>query len=260
MNKEQFAKCPFCGKSETLTIGKASDAFSEPDDCGDPMPYMHTESYAVTCDASKPDGPGGCGASGGYFPSEDEAIAAWNRRAEVERLAAQAEPAPAPVGEYPALPEPSSTAYIQGHSGGEYRTLSDSYEPDCAMFSPQQMHAYLDADRASSCAAQAAPFAKDSWQHAVDNQLVAFGRTSQEFANPHEALAWLAIVNMELGQSNVGAAQAVRLLTSKDIDDVRKTLWRDAQMNLSDLHAEDAAKAFQCKFCEVNGLTVKDQS
>ena len=114
--------------------------------------------------------------------------------------------APAPVGEHPALPEPSSTAYIQGHSGGEYRTLSDSYEPDCAMFSPQQMHAYIDADRAQ--------------------------RPDRE----------------------------VRLLTSKDIDDVRKTLWRDAQMNLSDLHAEDAAKAFQCKFCEVNGLTVKDQS
>ena len=55
-------------------------------------------------------------------------------------------------------------------------------------------------------------------------------------------------------------SREVRLLTSKDIDDVRKTLWRDAQMNLSDLHAEDAAKAFQCKFCEVNGLTVKEQS
>lgn len=119
---------------------------------------------------------------------------------------AQAEPAPAPVGEYPALPEPSSTAYIQGHSGGEYRTLSDSYEPDCAMFSPQQMHAYIDADRAQ--------------------------RPDRE----------------------------VRLLTSKDIADVRETLWRNTQVNLSDLHAEDAAKAFQRKFCEVNGLTVKDQS
>ena len=90
MNKEQFAKCPFCGKSETLTIGKASDAFSEPDDCGDPMPYMHTESYAVTCDASKPDGPGGCGASGGYKLTEDEAIAAWNRRAALAQHQAKA--------------------------------------------------------------------------------------------------------------------------------------------------------------------------
>jgi len=311
MNKEQFAPCPFCGKSDTLTIGKASDAFSELDDCGDPLPYMHTESYSVVCDSSKPDGPGGCGASGGYFPSEHEAVAAWNRRAEVGRLAAQSAPTeihadtprhellprlrrlasdfqshplsrsiseceeagiamaeaakqiemlcrtrntvvnhsgrmrkeiaaltehrdfllremakidgdPGNACHYaieaisavcadlaepvPPLPEPSSTAYIQGHSGGEYRTLSDSYEPDCAMFSPQQMHAYIDADRAQ--------------------------RPDRE----------------------------VRLLTSKDIDDVRKTLWRDAQMNLSDLHAEDAAKAFQRKFCEVNGLTVKDQS
>ena len=55
-------------------------------------------------------------------------------------------------------------------------------------------------------------------------------------------------------------SREVRLLTSKDIADVRETLWRNTQVNLSDLHAEDAAKAFQRKFCEVNGLTVKDQS
>lgn len=90
MNKEQFAKCPFCGKSDTLTIGKASDAFSEPDECGDPSPYMHTETYAVVCDASKPDGPGGCGASGGYKLTEDEAIAAWNRRAALAQHQAKA--------------------------------------------------------------------------------------------------------------------------------------------------------------------------
>lgn len=137
MNKEQFARCPFCGKSETLTIGKASDAFSEPDECGDPSPYMHTETYAVVCDASKPDGPGGCGASGGYKLTEDEAIAAWNRRAEAvaSQPPAQAEPAPAPVGEYPALPEPKH----RGPSGtGSY---FDAYSAD-------QMRAYIDADRA----------------------------------------------------------------------------------------------------------------
>lgn len=59
--------------------------------------------------------------------------------------------------------------------------------------------------------AQAAPFAKDSWQHAVDNQLVAFGRTSQEFANPHEAMAWLAEMHMELGVSNAAMARLVNL-------------------------------------------------
>lgn len=79
-------------------------------------------------------------------------------------------------------------------------------------------------DRAfSGATTPAAPFAKDSWQHAVDNQLVAFGRTSQEFANPHEALAWLAIMNMELGQSNAGAIiQAVRMLTPREIELLRE--------------------------------------
>ncbi len=62
MALDALTACPFCGKSNTLIIGRASDVFAEPDECGDPLPYMHTESYAVTCDASKPDGPGGCGA------------------------------------------------------------------------------------------------------------------------------------------------------------------------------------------------------
>ena len=81
--------CPFCGKSDTLVIGKASDVFAEPDECGDPLPYMHTESYAVTCDASKPEGPGGCGASGGYKLTEAEAVAAWNERAAIAALEAE---------------------------------------------------------------------------------------------------------------------------------------------------------------------------
>lgn len=118
---------------------------------------------------------------------------------------------------------------------------------ECEAYSADQMHAYLDADRASSCAAQAAPFAKDSWQHAVDNQLVAFGRTSQEFTNPHEAIAWLAIMNMELGQSNVGAAQAVRVLTQEELEHCR--LWYDGALNQQ--------LGVLRKFCEVNaGRTI----
>lgn len=94
--------------------------------------------------------------------------------------------------------------------------------------------------------AQAAPFAKDSWQHAVDNQLVAFGRTSQEFVNPHEAMAWLAEMHMELGVSNAGAAQAVRMLTPQELEHCR--LWNDGPINQQ--------LGVLRKFCEVNDLII----
>lgn len=44
----------------------------------------------------------------------------------------------------PELPKPALTAYVEGPAmqGGEYRNLADSYEPGCAMFSPEQMKAY----------------------------------------------------------------------------------------------------------------------
>lgn len=36
-----------------------------------------------------------------------------------------------------------------------------------------------------------ATFPRGSWQHAVDDHLSAYGRTSQEFATPQEAVQWL---------------------------------------------------------------------
>lgn len=69
--------CPFCGKADTPVIGRASDLLWDEESEG---PYPHSDSFSVLCNAARPDGPGGCGASGGYFPTEAEAIAAWNRR------------------------------------------------------------------------------------------------------------------------------------------------------------------------------------
>ena len=72
--------CPFCGKSVTAVVSAAE---MWPDD-----PEASDSSFAVFCDAQKPNGPGGCGASGGFFSSQIGAIAAWNQRAtEAELLA-----------------------------------------------------------------------------------------------------------------------------------------------------------------------------
>lgn len=71
---EDLKPCPMCGKA-VAKVTTSSEMFPEQDDEG------NSESYAVVCDAHMPNGPGGCGASGGFAPTEAEAIAAWNRRA-----------------------------------------------------------------------------------------------------------------------------------------------------------------------------------
>jgi hypothetical protein len=43
------------------------------------------------------------------------------------------------------LPPPCDTALVQGPQGSEYKMLSDSYEPDCAMYSPNQLIAAVRA-------------------------------------------------------------------------------------------------------------------
>ena len=70
--------CPFCGKAETVGLVD-SDTFQ------DLMPWEvepegHTLYWAVMCDASKPAGKGGCGASGGFAPTQEAAAERWNTR------------------------------------------------------------------------------------------------------------------------------------------------------------------------------------
>ena len=69
--------CPFCGKSVCKVTTAAELAAEDDEDYID----EHSPSWAVICDAHKPNGPGGCGASGGFFPSEAEAVSAWQARA-----------------------------------------------------------------------------------------------------------------------------------------------------------------------------------
>lgn len=71
--------CPFCGKTRALKLTTAEELANEGED--DPLPWQHSESWAVICDGSKPLGPGGCGASGGFMPSQVQAVDLWNKRA-----------------------------------------------------------------------------------------------------------------------------------------------------------------------------------
>ena len=72
---QEVLPCPFCGKQHTLQVISGQELMGE-----DQEFWQHSESFGVVCDASTPDGKGGCGATGGFKPTEDEAIEAWNTR------------------------------------------------------------------------------------------------------------------------------------------------------------------------------------
>ena len=80
----ELLPCPFCKQAHTLKVTAASELFADEDE---EVPYMHSESYAVICDASGPGGPGGCGGQGGFKPTEAEAVTTWNRRAAIQQAA-----------------------------------------------------------------------------------------------------------------------------------------------------------------------------
>lgn len=67
--------CPFCGKSETLSIVTGQEFMDD-----DQEFWQHSESFAVVCDAAKPNGKGGCGGMGGFGGTEEDAVTNWNKR------------------------------------------------------------------------------------------------------------------------------------------------------------------------------------
>jgi len=76
--RTELLPCPFCGKTKTLLIMSAQELEQEDDD--EPEFWEHSDSWAVLCNARKPRGPGGCGASGGFFATVAQAVSAWNTR------------------------------------------------------------------------------------------------------------------------------------------------------------------------------------
>lgn len=72
---DQLLPCPHCGQSDTVVLAWDSEI------AGDDWTGENTDTRVVVCDASHPNGRGGCGASGGFSEDESVAISKWNRRA-----------------------------------------------------------------------------------------------------------------------------------------------------------------------------------
>ena len=73
----ELKPCPHCGSATApmfWSYGEMMDTYDVE------LELDHSESFCVVCDAST-GGRGGCGASGGFMPTKEEAVAAWNRRA-----------------------------------------------------------------------------------------------------------------------------------------------------------------------------------
>ena len=74
--------CPFCGNVRAVKCLTADQIDSRYEDC--------PSFYAVVCDYSE----GGCGATGGYRDTPEEAVDTWNRRTNAEPPRVKVRPEP----------------------------------------------------------------------------------------------------------------------------------------------------------------------
>lgn len=66
-----FKPCPHCGKQESVGVVRWSDEHEYYPDSGE------EDSYAINCNFNQK----GCGATGGYRITLEDAAVAWNKRA-----------------------------------------------------------------------------------------------------------------------------------------------------------------------------------
>lgn len=74
--------CPFCGKQDPMVITDAHELEScanyDDENCPAENEGGCCGFLTVVCDVTK----GGCGATSGYAPTEEEAVEKWNKRAD----------------------------------------------------------------------------------------------------------------------------------------------------------------------------------
>ena len=74
---DALTPCPHCGHG---TAPKMTSSDELADDDQGLSSWVQGDSVAVICDAARPGGAGGCGAMGGFAPTQAEAARLWNRR------------------------------------------------------------------------------------------------------------------------------------------------------------------------------------
>lgn len=73
--EHELSACPFCGKETSLCFANCQEMRA----CEDFRQCEDGHYLSVVCSFQR----GGCGASSGFFPTAEEAAAAWNRRPEI---------------------------------------------------------------------------------------------------------------------------------------------------------------------------------
>lgn len=129
-----------------------------------------------------------------------------------------------------------------GYWGGSFNNLggADLYEVEqVSAFG----YVYKNLPLYAAPVAAHPPFEKGSWQHAVDDQLVSFGRTSQEFDSPHDAVRWLIEqeVQLDIARADLAAQpQQAKPLSDAEIHDISAAVYCGLDREYQDFKIEFA--------------------